>query len=194
MDRWLLPLELDPRHELGLHWLLLLRLHSLLFERRSKVDLATCDTLLRCRGHTGEQACFLSDWLSGHALEGTVGALTLQRLASLSTDQLMLLSVPGELLLEVLGGVAVEHCAPAWLLNYDCRINFMHAIGLRTNGRCAVAPTELLSFGEPAVRLVEAVLATELLSLTLQLVWRGVKGLLAALLWIGWHIVIRVGF
>jgi len=73
----------------------------------------------------------LSDWLGAHALEGTVGALSLQRRANLSIDQFMLVGVRGELLLEALGGVAAgESSTTAWLLNFGCRHDVVHTIGL----------------------------------------------------------------
>ena len=134
----------------------------------------------------------MSDWLGAHALEGTVGALSLQWRANLSIDQFMLLGVRDELLLEALGSIASEHSTAAWLLNFGCWHNVVHAIGLRVNGCCAVAATELSGLGEPAVRLVEAGIAFERLGLTLLLVWH--EGLSAALPSIGWHIFVRVVF
>ena len=135
----------------------------------------------------------MCDWLGSHALEGTVGALSLQRRANLSIDQFMLLGVRDELLLEALGGIASEHSTAAWLLNFGCWHNVVHAIGLRVNGCCAVAATELSGLGEPAVRLVEAEVC-KLLGPKLPDVDVWHEGLSAALPSIDWHILIRVGF
>ena len=104
----------------------------------------------------------------------------------------MLEGVRGELLLEALGGVAGEPSAAVWLLNFGCRHDVVHAIGLRVNGRRAIATTKRFGLGEPAVRLVEAGIAFERLGLTLLLDWY--EGLSAALPSIGWHIFVRVVF
>ena len=68
--------------------------------------MATCDTLLRCRGRTGEQAWLISDFLAYHSLGCTAGALSLQRRADIFID----------LLHEALGGVAGEPSAAVWLV------------------------------------------------------------------------------
>ena len=104
----------------------------------------------------------------------------------------MLVGVRAEVLLEELGDFACKPSAAAWLLNFGCRHDFVHAIGLRVNGRRAIATIKIPSLGEPIVRLVEAGIATEWLDLTLLLVWH--EGLSSALPSIGWHILVRVGF
>ena len=88
----------------------------------------------------------------------------------------MLLSVPGIILLEEMRGIAVEHSASVWLLNFGCRINFVHNIGVRMFGRCAVA--EILGHLQPAVRFIEG----------------GVYRLSATFFWIGRHMLVRVRF
>lgn len=117
------------RNRLGVEW--------------SRSGLAASDTLLCC-GHILEYAIsWLSGWPGWKIRDATVvGALSLQRLVGISTDQLRLVLIAGELLLEANGRVAGHPSAAGRLLKI-----YRHF---------TVDATGFTVRGEPAGCLVEA--------------------------------------